>query len=96
MNGLVGRFVFWGTDDFCLAGEIIDRVEDGCYLVKQDPAPDNSPMPHRVLPLHMAWEEAFFFDTRAELDAWYVWLDTPSDTSKKPKVVAINGKTAEH
>ena len=68
-------------------------VSDGDYLMACDNMKDN---PVRM-PLELACIDKMsslrrrspvqFFETRADLDAWLKWLDTPSEA--RPKVVSL-------
>lgn len=92
---LVGKYVFHGDDEGFYSGEVIGSLQEGLYMIRPDDCPGH-PMPDRLISVFDMWGTLFFFDTRKELDAWLLWLETPLDDKKKPKIVAINGwKTKE-
>jgi hypothetical protein len=96
--GLAGKFIFHMGEEYSRSGEIIEQVSDDVILVKFDHNCDCTPRPQGALPvtinsLATGIEDmdntCEIFNTRADLDAFLEWLDTPSERSESAKIVKL-------
>lgn len=94
MSALVNKHFMIDDDASYRTGSVIALVSEGIYLIACDNMQDNDVR----LPLELACIDEMlfvqggvrrfnFFETRADLDAWLKWLDTPSEA--RPKVVSL-------
>jgi hypothetical protein len=97
MKSLVGKFAFYDEGETYQTGEIVAAASPDAYLIKFDSyGHGDAPLPMEVVSVEemaamvnhgpncnchqKAWR---FFETRAEMEAWVKWLDTPPPEPKK-------------
>jgi hypothetical protein len=92
---LVGMSLFFDNGESYRTGKVTDLVAENVYLLAFDNMSNDSVPPH----LELAGIEEMtsvtpdgskqfsFFKTRADLDAWMEWLNSPPDS--KTKVVSL-------
>jgi hypothetical protein len=89
---LVGLHIIIDNGEYYRIGKIVEKAGDA-WLVEFEPH-DGMKGPMELISIEEMLGEAAdgikrfqFFRTRAELDTWRTWLDTPSEN--KPKVVSL-------
>lgn len=91
MPGLLNKFILWDRGDTYQSGKITCKISDEVYVFRADPVGvgGGGPPVSLCFAVPVVWDELFIFDTRAELDAFLAWLETPSET---PRVVNFEKK----
>ena len=99
--GLVGKFLFHMGDEYSRHGEIIEQISDEIVLVRFEHGCSNcecSNRSSRIVAISIKsltvtiddYDDACeLFETRADLDKFLTWLETPSDNSEPAKIVKL-------
>lgn len=93
-GNMIGLFFYRDIGDYYQTGEIIRQVHENAYLTRLDDVSDECSASRSTLFLftvegdfsainHDGNSIFRFFDTRADLQAWLTWLNTPTETPKE-------------
>jgi hypothetical protein len=90
---LTGKFVLRSGAEHYRTGQVVD-TDDGGVLIKFDPMNGMPPLPMEVVCIEeiaTAVEDGLkvwgFFDSRAELDAFVAWLNSPDRPASLVRLV---------
>jgi len=88
---LEGTFIFISGPEYYNYG-LIETVFDGCIMVKF--YSNSGPRTSRLFSLVFLSDndDVLFFNTMEQLTEWLTWLETPSETENKFKLIDINKK----
>ncbi len=99
--GLAGKFIFHMGEEYSRHGEIIEQISDEIILVRFEHNCANcecSNRSSRIVPISIKslmvdigdYDDACeLFETRADLDKFLTWLDTPSEKAEPSKIVKL-------
>lgn len=87
-SDLTGLWFIWDSGESFRTGQFKSRIDDGAYLIQHDDMTDGELpiVPMQIVDLcdltetlECGHKRFSIFATRADLDKWLEWLETPSE-----------------
>ena len=102
VHPLVGKYVFISSEEYYRYGKIVEQVDDDIFLVKilsTDISAINSYSLYNINQMiqddnnHiMGWQ---FFKTKAELNKYLKWIETPTENSENKVLQLVKKNEAK-